>query len=170
MNYRSPHGRAMRRRGEAFRPQGFGVDRVHRERCSGRSHLDVFLDLFPLRHVRVFGHGEADRTALCKKRTENLGLMADDCNEPRRGVEGADVVVWLEPMSSGLEPFLETACVKPGGYVNLIDLARTRQQETLDQFDRIIIEDAAQEAEMADQMIRARLIGDDLLDLVTGRI
>ncbi len=60
--------------------------------------------------------------------------------------------------------------MKPGAYVNLIDLARTWRQETLDQFDRIIIEDAAQEATMAEQMIPASLIGEDLLDLVTGRI
>ena len=73
-------------------------------------------------------------------------------------------------MASGLEPFLETAWVKPGAYVDLIDLARTWRQETLDQFDRIIIEDAAQEAKMAEQMIPAPLIGEDLLDLVTGRI
>lgn len=69
-----------------------------------------------------------------------------------------------------MEPFLETGWVKPGAYVNLIDLARTWRPETLDQFDRIIIEDAAQEATMADQMIPGNLIGDDLLDLVTGRI
>jgi len=137
--------------------------------AQARSHLDAFLDLFPLRHMRVFGRGEANRAALCQK-AENLGLTAVDCDEPRRAVEGADIVVSSVPMASGLEPFLETAWVKPGVYVNLIDLARTWRQETLDQFDRIIIEDAAQEAEMADQMIPATLIGDDLLDLVTGRI
>jgi ornithine cyclodeaminase/alanine dehydrogenase len=137
--------------------------------AQARSHLDAFLDLFPLRHMRVFGRGEANRASLCEK-AENLGLSAVDCDDPRRAVEGADIVVSSVPMSSGLEPFLETAWVKPGVYVNLIDLARTWRQESLDQFDRIIIEDAAQEAEMADQMIPAALIGDDLLGLVTGRI
>ena len=65
---------------------------------------------------------------------------------------------------------MQTDWVKPGAYVNLLDLARTWRLETLDQFDRIIIEDAAQEAEMEQQMIPAELIGEDLLDLVTGRI
>ena len=60
--------------------------------------------------------------------------------------------------------------MKPGAYVNLIDLARTWCQDSLKEFDRIIIEDAAQEAEMSPQMIPEDLIGEDLLDLVTGRI
>ena len=136
--------------------------------AQARSHLDAFLDQFPLRDVRVFGRGEANRLALCNK-AEKLGLAATDFRDPRQAIEGADIVVSSVPLSRGLEPFLETAWVKPGGYVNLIDLARTWRQETLDQFDRIIIEDAIQEAEMSPQMIPAELIGEDLQDLVTGR-
>ncbi len=137
--------------------------------AQARSHLDAFLDLFPLREVRVFGRGEANRALLCRK-AEARGLTAIDCGDPRSAVGDADIVVSSIPGASGLKPFLETAWVKPGAYVNLIDLARTWRQETLDQFDRIIIEDAAQEATMAEQMIPASLIGEDLLDLVTGRI
>ncbi|MEL0019533.1 MAG: ornithine cyclodeaminase family protein [Rickettsiales bacterium] len=137
--------------------------------AQARSHLEAFLDLFPLRSVRVFGRGEPNRMALCRK-AEDLGLHATDYGDPRDAVEGADIVVSSVPLSRGLEPFLETAWVKPGAYVNLVDLARTWRQETLVQFDRIVIEDAAQEAAMADRMIPKSLIGDDLLDLVTGRI
>lgn len=137
--------------------------------AQARSHLDAFLDLFPLREVRLFGRGKANRAALCRK-TESRGLTAIDCSDPRQTIEGADLIVSSIPGATGLEPFLETAWVKPGAYVNLIDLARTWRPETLNQFDRIIIEDAAQEATMAEQMIPANLIGDDLLDLVTGRI
>jgi ornithine cyclodeaminase/alanine dehydrogenase len=137
--------------------------------AQARSHLDAFLDLFPLREVRLFGRGEANRTALCRK-AEALGLTAIDCGDPRQAIEGADLIVSSIPGATGLQPFLQTGWVKPGAYVNLIDLARTWRPETLDQFDRIIIEDAAQEAMMTDQMIPAALIGDDLLDLVTGRI
>lgn len=137
--------------------------------AQARSHLDAFLDLFPLREVRLFGRGEANRKMLCRK-AEALGLAAIDCDDPRQTIEGADLIVSSIPGATGLEPFLETGWVKPGAYVNLIDLARTWRPETLDQFDRIIIEDAAQEATMADQMIPGNLIGDDLLDLVTGRI
>ena len=64
---------------------------------------------------------------------------------------------------------METAWVKPGAYANLIDLARTWRQETLSQFDCIIIEAAVQEAEMSPQMIPDELIAEDLQDLVTGR-
>lgn len=137
--------------------------------AQARSHLDAFLDIFPLRAVRVFGRGKANRDLLCRK-ASGLGLTAVDCDDPRGAIEGADIIVSSVPMASGLEPFLETGWVEPGAYVNLIDLARTWRPETLDQFDRIIIEDAAQEATMTDQMIPASLIGDDLLDLVTGRV
>jgi len=136
--------------------------------AQARSHLDAFLDLFPLREVRVFGRGAANRLTLCQK-AEGLGLRAIDCRDPRETIEGADIIVSSVPLSSGLEPFLETAWVKAGGYANLIDLARTWRQETLEQFDRIVIEDAIQEADMTPQMIPAELIGEDLQDLVTGR-
>ncbi|NKB57464.1 MAG: ornithine cyclodeaminase family protein [Alphaproteobacteria bacterium] len=137
--------------------------------AQARSHLDAFLDLFPLRNVRVFGRGQTNRDALCHKAT-GLGLEATDCADPRDAIDGADIIVSSVPKASGLEPFLETDWVKSGAYVNLVDLARTWRPETLSEFDRIIIEDAKQEAEMADQMIPASLIGNDLLDLVTGRI
>lgn len=136
--------------------------------AQARSHLDAFLDLFPLRTVRFFGRGQANRDLLAQ-RAEGLGLTAVDCSTPREAIEDADIIVSSVPLASGLEPFLETAWVKPGAYVNLVDLARTWRPETLDQFDRIIIEDAVQEAAMSPQMIPAELIGEDLLDLVTGR-
>lgn len=137
--------------------------------AQARSHLDAFLDLFPLRKVRIFGRGQANRDALCRK-AEALGLAAEDCTDPRAAVEEADIIVSSVPGASGLEPFLETGWVKPGAYVNLIDLARTWRQETLEHFDRIVIEDAEQEATMAEPMIPRALIGDDLQDLVTGRV
>ncbi len=137
--------------------------------AQARSHLDAFLALFPLRHIRIFGRGQANRDALCRKAVD-LGLAATDCTDPREAIDGADIIVSSVPMASGLEPFLDTDWVKPGAYVNLIDLARTWRPESLAKFDRIIIEDAKQEAEMVPQMISAALIGDDLLDLVTGRI
>ena len=137
--------------------------------AQARSHLDAFLGLFPLREVRVFGRGKPNRDALCRKASD-LGLATTDCTDPRAAIDGADIIVSSVPMATGLEPFLETYWVKPGVYVNLIDIARTWRQETLVEFDRIIIEDAAQEAEMAEQMIPASLICNGLLDLVTGRI
>lgn len=136
--------------------------------AQARSHLDALRELFPLRHVRIFGRGETNRRALCGK-AEALGMSALDCTDPRAALDGADIVVSSVPLASGLTPFLETAWVKPGAFVALIDLARTWRAETLDQFDRIVVEDAVQEAEMLPQMIPAHLIGEDLLDLVTGR-
>lgn len=137
--------------------------------AQARSHLDAFLDLFPLKKVQIFGRGQTNRDLLCRKAVD-LGLEATDHSDPHAAIDGADIIVSSVPMAGGLEPFLETDWVKPGAYVNLVDLARTWRQESLHQFDRIIIEDAAQEAEMAEQMIPASLIGDDLLDLVTDRI
>jgi ornithine cyclodeaminase/alanine dehydrogenase-like protein (mu-crystallin family) len=137
--------------------------------AQARSHLDAFLALFPLRNIRVFGRGQTNRDALCRKAVD-LGLKAADCTDPREAIDGADIIVSSVPMASGLDPFLDTDWVKPGAYVNLIDLARTWRPESLAKFDRIIIEDAKQEAEMVPQMIPESLIGDDLLDLVTGRI
>ena len=79
----------------------------------------------------------------------DLGLEATDHTDPREAIDGADIIVSSVPLAGGLETFLETDWVKPGAYVNLIDLARPWRQELLHQFDCIVIEDAVQEAEMA---------------------
>ena len=60
--------------------------------AQARSHLDAFLDLFPLRDVLVFGRGEANGLALCKK-AEALGLTASYHTVARQAIEGADIVV-----------------------------------------------------------------------------
>ena len=66
-----------------------------------RSHLDAFLDLFPLRDVRVFGRGEANGLALSKK-AEALGLTARDHTVPRQAIDGADIVL-ADPSAENLD-------------------------------------------------------------------
>ena len=60
--------------------------------AQARSYLDAFLDLFPLRDVRVFGRGEANGLALSKK-AEALGLTARYHTIARQAIEGADIAV-----------------------------------------------------------------------------
>jgi ornithine cyclodeaminase/alanine dehydrogenase-like protein (mu-crystallin family) len=101
-----------------------------------------------LKKVQIFGRGQTNRDILYRKAVD-LGLEATDHTDPREAIDGADIIVSSVPLAGGLETFLETDWVKPGAYVNLIDLARTWRQELLHQFDCIVIEDAVQEAEMA---------------------
>lgn len=136
--------------------------------AQARSHLDAFLDMFPLQAVQLYGRGPKNRNLLCQK-AEGLGLTAMDYSDPRQAIEGADIIVSSVPLATGLQPFLETEWTAPGVFVSLVDLARTWRSETLHHFDRIIIEDAEQERTMDPQMIPEALIGEDLLDLVTSR-
>ena len=134
-----------------------------------QSHLHALAEMFPLAEVRAFGRGTANRDALCRA-AEDLGLTAIASASARDAVEGADLVVTSVPFGPDAVPFLDPAWLAPGAFAALPDHARPWLADRLADWDRIVIDDAEQEARMADPMLEAALIGGDLRDLVMGRI
>lgn len=127
------------------------------------SHLAAFADLFPLRRVLVAGRGVARRDAvLADVRGRGLEAVAADAE----GALAADIVV--TSVDLGTAPFLDARHLRPGAFVTMVDLAAPWMPEGLGGFDRIAIDDLAQERVVAKPMVPIARVAGDLADLVTG--
>ena len=134
-----------------------------------RSHLDAFHDIFPLREIRAFGRGAANRDALCRA-AEARGLRAIASESAREAVEGADLVVTTVTLSPNIAPFLDAHWLKAGAFAAVTDLALPWLPEGMKAFERIAIDDLEQEAKMTRPMVAPDLVAGDLAALVAGEL
>jgi len=137
--------------------------------AQARGHLEAFAELFPLREIRAFGRGASNRDALCQL-ARSRGLNAIASETARSAVEGADVVVTTLPLVPPPVPFLDARWLKAGCFVAMVDLALPWHAESMVSFDRIVIDDFAQEAAMSKPMIKPDLVAGDLTGLVCGDV
>ena len=132
-----------------------------------RGHLEAFADLFPLREIRAFGRGAANRDALCQM-ARARGLEAIPCDTARAALEGADIVVTTVTLVPEPQPFLDANWLKPGSFTAITDLALPWLPGTMRRFDRIVVDDLEQEAKMPKPMVDPALVAGDLTGLVCG--
>ncbi|MBZ9906119.1 ornithine cyclodeaminase family protein [Mesorhizobium sp. BR115XR7A] len=132
-----------------------------------RGHLEAFAALFPLREIRAFGRGTANRDALCQM-AQSRGLQAIPCDTAREAVEGADMVVTTVTLVPKPAPFLDANWLKPGSFTVMTDQALPWLPETMPRFDRIIVDDLEQERTMAKLMVDPAMVAGDLTGLVCG--
>ncbi len=134
-----------------------------------RSHLAAFADSYPLREVHAFGRGAANRDALLRA-AEARGLSAIASATADDAIAAADIVITTLPLLPPPKPFLDARRLKPGVFVSMVDLALPWHPESMSVFDRIIVDDRAQEAAMAKPMVAQALVAGDLTDLVAGDV
>jgi len=132
-----------------------------------RSHLEAFCDLFPLREIRAFGSGAANRDALCRA-AEVLGLKVVASATAREAIEEADIVVTSVTLLPNPVPFLDARWLKPGAFATITDLATSWLPGSMAAFERIVIDDLEQEAKMSKPMVDPTLVAGDLSGLVAG--
>jgi ornithine cyclodeaminase/alanine dehydrogenase-like protein (mu-crystallin family) len=134
-----------------------------------RGHLEALSECFPLREIRAFGRGIANRDALCQL-ARSRNMVAVPCETAKAAIEGADIVVTTLTLVPEPEPFLDARWLKPGSFVAMTDLALPWLPETMSSFDRIVIDDLEQEEKMSKPMVKSDLIAGDLMGLVCGDV
>lgn len=134
-----------------------------------QSHLHAFSTLFPLQEVRAFGRGSVNRDALCRT-ADRLGLAAVASATAREAVSGADLVITSVTFGPQLVPFLDARWLKPGVFAAVTDLAAPWLPDGMAAFDRIVIDDLEQEAQMPKPLVARELVTGDLTGLVNGDI
>lgn len=133
------------------------------------SHLRALADLFPVREVRAFGRGAANRDAFCRT-AEEMGFTAIASPSGQAAIEGADIVVTSVTVSTTLEPFLDARGLEPGAFAAVTDFALPWVKEGMRAFDRLIVDDLEQEATAERPMVERELIRGDFQGLVTGDV
>jgi ornithine cyclodeaminase/alanine dehydrogenase len=133
------------------------------------SHLQAFAALFPLQEIRAFGRGTANRDALCQA-AGKLGLSAVATGTAREAVQDADLVITSVTFSPQLVPFLDARWLQPGAFVTMTDQAAPWVADGMPAFNRIVIDDLEQEAQMPQPLVDPALVAGDLTGLVNGDI
>lgn len=133
------------------------------------SHLEVFRDLFPLREIHAFGRGTANRDALCRA-AEAQGLKAVASKSAEQAIAAADIVVSSVTLLPSPQPFLDARRLKSGCFAAMTDMAAPWLAESLDAFQRIVIDDLEQERQMRKPMVAPALVAGDLFGLVSGKL
>jgi ornithine cyclodeaminase/alanine dehydrogenase-like protein (mu-crystallin family) len=134
-----------------------------------QSHLQAFSALFPLKEICAFGRGAANRDAFCEA-AEKLGLSAVRSTTAREAVRDADLVITSVTFSPHLVPFLDARWLQPGTFVTMTDQAAPWVADGMAAFNRIVIDDLEQEAQMPKPLVDPALVAGDLTGLVKGDI
>jgi ornithine cyclodeaminase/alanine dehydrogenase-like protein (mu-crystallin family) len=134
-----------------------------------RSHLDLFCDMYPIKHIQTFSRGRANQESLCERAIEK-GLTTEICETAQQALTDADIVVSSITATTDAPPFLDAGWLKPGAFATLTDLAVSWIPNALHELDRVVIDDLEQENAMPNKLVPPKIVGGDLADLVTGRI
>ena len=134
-----------------------------------RSHLAALAAEFPLHRVLVMGRNPDNvERLLAEIRAQGLEASAADA-ETLLG--HSDMVATSVPFTPGFEPFLDAGRLAPGAFAGMCDQGRTWLPATLDAFDRLLIDDLAQERDEIAHghgMVDIDKVGGDLAALVGG--
>lgn len=134
-----------------------------------RSHLQLYADMFPLKHVKISGRGQANIDRLAEHASD-LGLTTEICDTPRDAVEGCDLVV-TSVTHTGIDgPFLDADWLAPGTFLSSVDLGAPWHRDSFQSLDRLVIDDVAQEATLPQKLANPKDVDGDLAQLVAGTI
>jgi len=132
-----------------------------------RSHLDAFSALFPIKRVRAYGRGTANRDAfLAESRAK--GLVAEAAATPEDALAEADIVVTSVTLDYTIAPFLDARELKPTAFAAITDLCIPWLPDGLAAFGTVVVDDLEQERTAEKPMLPAALITGDLTALAAG--
>jgi ornithine cyclodeaminase/alanine dehydrogenase len=134
------------------------------------SHLDALRLVLPnLRRVTACSRTDASAARLVAA-ARSLGLTADTTRDPRKAVEGMDVVITSVPEGALELEFLDTAWLAPGAFASAVDLGRSWKRDTLRAADVLATDEHEQTRTLAamGRMAFAGPYDADLADLATG--
>ncbi|MGR3467126.1 MAG: ornithine cyclodeaminase family protein [Shimia sp.] len=132
-----------------------------------RSHLKLFAELFPLRHLVMWGRGQANKDHL-RAEAEALGLSVEDTTDPQRILSSADITVTSITHTSSPAPFLDANALKPGAMLCSVDLGAPWERDSFAALDTLIIDDLEQEATMPMKLADPAHVAGDLSGIVSG--
>ena len=131
------------------------------------SHLDLFAQMFPLKHLRMFGRGQPNKDKLAAA-ARTLGLTVEDCASGQAVADSVDILVTTVTHTGGAAPFLDASTMRPGSFAAVVDLAAPWHRDSFGSFDSVIIDDVKQEAAMPQKLCNPDFIGGDISGLVLG--
>ncbi len=135
----------------------------------GRSHLRAFAAEFSLERVFLVGRGRDNLDRLAALALD-LGVEPIEC-DAEAALRAADLAVTSISYTKATAPFLDAAWVKPGSFTAVTDTFVPWRRETLEAFDRRVIDDREQERAMtARPLLPLEQVDGDLGGLLDGSV
>lgn len=136
--------------------------------AQARANLATLRAVFEIEEVRAHD-ARPDSAEAFAAHAKEQGLTAAWSEDPQAAVTGCDIVVTSVPNHPALEPFLEPDWVGPGGFVSMVDLARS-WRPGLERFDRLATDDHDQaKSQFADGRLKfGGPYDSDITELVSG--
>lgn len=133
------------------------------------SHLRAFSEIFSLQEVRAFNRGKKNRDTFCAA-AESMGFVVRACDSVKDAVNDADLVVSTITWSQDVEAFIDARWLKRGVFASIVDLGVPWMDDSMSDFDKIIIDDLEQESQMEHPLVDLSLVTGDLTGLVTENV
>lgn len=134
-----------------------------------RSHLTAFAELFPLSKAKLFGRGKANLEKT-RQLAKKLDLEVEICGSPEDVLRHSDILTTSVTYTPELEPFLRADEMKQGAFSAVADLGAPWVKDSFTHFDKLIIDDLAQEKTLPNKVAHEADISGDLFDLITGKM
>jgi ornithine cyclodeaminase/alanine dehydrogenase len=137
----------------------------------GRAHLEALRVVFPIRHVYAYDVRPEARQAYVAEMSQQSGLVVTAVDEPRKAVQGCDIVVTAGPILKHPAPTIEPGWLDEGAFASPIDFDSYWQPGALAQVDKYATDDHEQYAyyRSVGYFRQSPTPYADLGELVTGR-
>ncbi len=132
------------------------------------SHLNAFSEMFPLKHIKIFGRGQTNIDKLSAAARE-LDLSVEINSSGQHAIENVDLIVTSITATSSCVPFLDAKGLKEGAFATITDLGVPWQRDSFVALDRVIIDDVEQEAALSRKLCDPSIVSGDLTRLVLGK-
>jgi alanine dehydrogenase len=162
-----PAGVARLLTGRLTQPRS-GVAVIVGAGTQARLNLEALDGVLPISEVRIVTRSQASAEAFAEF-VRKRGQTPIIASASEATIADADVVISTIPASPGLVPFMDPAWVRPGTFVNMVDLGRSWKQG-FEAFDRVIVDDRDQaEQQFRDgRLLHGGPFDSEISDIVSG--
>ena len=110
----------------------------------GRTHLEALCLLFPIQVVYAYDILPEAQKAYVAEMSERFGILVLGVDEPRKAVEGCDIVVTAGPILKEPTPTIERDWLQEGAFASPVDFDSYWKPEALAQVDKYATDDHGQ--------------------------
>ena len=110
----------------------------------GRSHLEAFAALFPVRRVFAYDIRRDVQDQFVADMRARFGFDVVGAEDPKAAVVESDLVVTSGPILKHPAPTIQAGWLRPGGFASAVDFDSYWAGGALDEFDKVTTDDLAQ--------------------------
>jgi ornithine cyclodeaminase/alanine dehydrogenase len=110
----------------------------------GRSNLEALIAVLPIKQVRAYDTNPACAADYLEGIRRKFGLKGEAVDDPRRAVEGCDIVVTAGPILRTPHATIQAGWLQEGAFASLVDFDSYWHAEALREVDKFCTDDIPQ--------------------------